>query len=395
MTRLAIALSSALMLTIWTGPVAAAEDGQGRARRRDAGTSQGGGRARTQRAPQRQAPQARRPPQRAPQRTAPRTQEPSRQRPRRTPSTNSEPRDGGRANRTVGRRRAPRSDGDDSKRGGQRVAPVSPANGDRVGPAGTTQRGGRRRAPERNPRNVGDGGASVGRARTRVLSPTGGARVTAPGGSTTVIDQRRRLGRGNRGGRVGNVVGGGVMDRRSPTGNVVGTAVARPPLSSRPVVINNYGGGRGYGRGWSPYYGRYRGGPQIYGSYFYFPGYSTFNRGFGVGYGSYNRYNPYWNGYYGHAYGYDPYLYTGYGRTSDYYTGSLRLKVKPRFGEVFVDGYYVGLGNDYDGIFQRLRLEEGPHHIEVVEPGYVPLEFDVMILPGETITYEGSLTQLP
>ena len=60
-----------------------------------------------------------------------------------------------------------------------------------------------------------------------------------------------------------------------------------------------------------------------------------------------------------------------------------------------MDGYYVGLVNDYDGIFQRLRLEEGPHHIEVVEPGYVPLEFDVMILPGETITYEGSLTQLP
>ena len=82
-------------------------------------------------------------------------------------------------------------------------------------------------------------------------------------------------------------------------------------------------------------------------------------------------------------------------KRQDYYTGSLRLKVKPRFGEVFVDGYYVGLVNDYDGIFQRLRLEEGPHHIEVVEPGYVPLEFDVMILPGETITYEGSLTQLP
>jgi len=174
--------------------------------------------------------------------------------------------------------------------------------------------------------------------------------------------------------------------------------VRRPPLSSRPITINNYGGrGRGGVRGYTPYTGRYRsGGHHIYGSYFYFPGYSTFNIGFGVGFGSSYGYgyNPYWNGYYGHSYGYSPYVYGGYDQRN-YYTGSLRLKVKPRFGEVLVDGYYVGLVNDYDGIFQRLRLEEGPHHIEIYEPGFEPLEFDVLILPGETITYEGYLRPLP
>ena len=178
----------------------------------------------------------------------------------------------------------------------------------------------------------------------------------------------------------------------------MGSAVRRPPLSSRPITINNYGGrGRGGGRGYTPYAGRYRsGGHHLYGSYFYFPGYSTFNIGFGVGFGaSYGYgYNPYWNGYYGHSYGYSPYIYGGYDQR-DYYTGSLRLKVKPRFGEVLVDGYYVGLVNDYDGIFQRLRLKEGPHHIEIYEPGFEPLEFDVLILPGETVTYEGYLRPLP
>ena len=120
-----------------------------------------------------------------------------------------------------------------------------------------------------------------------------------------------------------------------------------------------------------------------------------------MGYGS-SYYDPYGYGYnpYGYGrydgaygYGYNPYAYGGY--ADDYYTGSLRLKVKPRFGEVFVDGYYVGLVNDYDGIFQRLRLKEGPHHIEIHEPGFESLGFDVLILPRETITYEGYLIPLP
>jgi hypothetical protein len=161
-------------------------------------------------------------------------------------------------------------------------------------------------------------------------------------------------------------------------------------------VVNNYGG-RGSGRGYTTYRGRHgHGYPGIYGTSFYFPGYSTFNIGFGVGYGygygSGYGYNPYGYGRYGDIYG-SPYGYGGY--TDAYYTGSLRLKVKPRFAEVLVDGYYAGVVNDYDGIFQRLRLEEGPHRIEIREPGFEPLTFDVLILPGETITYEGYLQPLP
>ena len=270
---------------------------------------------------------------------------------------------------------------------GRRVAPPRGTGNDNG--AAAVRRGG-----ERNPGNT-PAGVGNGRGGGRAVAPGGRTRITGPGGGSTVIDQSRRgNGRNPRGNRP-NVGRGGVIDRRPPRGNVVGTAVSRPPLRSRPIVVNNYGGGRGRGRsyGYTPYYGRYRGGRGIYGNYFYFPGYSSFN--IGVGYGSYYRYNPYWNGYYGNAYGYAPYAYDGYGYGANYYTGSLRLKVQPRFGEVFVDGYYVGLVNDYDGIFQRLRLEEGPHHIEIVEPGYLPLEFDVMILPGETITYEGYLEPLP
>ena len=161
-------------------------------------------------------------------------------------------------------------------------------------------------------------------------------------------------------------------------------------------MINNYGGrGRG-GRGYTPYRGRYRygyGAPHIYGSSFFYPGSLSLGIGFSSGYGY--GYAPYGYGstYYGSTYYGGPYGYEGY--ATDYYTGSLRLKVKPRFGEVLVDGYYAGLVNDYDGIFQRLRLEEGPHRIEIREPGFETLAFDVLILPGETITYEGYLQPLP
>ena len=133
--------------------------------------------------------------------------------------------------------------------------------------------------------------------------------------------------------------------------------------------------------------------PLVYGSYFYFPGFS-FGAGFGyqphlrvgVGY-------PYSN--YGYPYGwydpYDPYVRYGYAHVADAYTGFLRLKVRPRSAQVYVDGYFVGIVNEFDGVFQRLRIEEGPHTVELRHPGYEPLALDVLIVPGEKVTFEGDL----
>ena len=375
MYRLTFVFSSLLLIAVWSAPIDAAE-GQRRARRRDSGTTQ------TQRAPQRRAPRAS-----APRRTAPA---------RRAPAAGQQRGEGnGGSARRAAPRRAPRPSGSGrvergrDTRGGQ-VAPPTNARGSRV----TAPRGNR----------AGTAMRRRGRPDSRVATSGGDRR--GRGASSVGRQVGRTGGRNRRIGRAGSSRQGTTqVDRRPPGGRVVGTAVRRPPLSSRPVVINNYGG-RG-GRGYTTYSGRYRhGAHHIYGTSFYFPGYSTFNFGFGVGYGSgyydpygygrygsYYGYDPYGYGRYGSAYGYYPYAYGGY--ADAYYTGSLRLKVKPRFGEVFVDGYYVGLVNDYDGIFQRLRLEEGPHHIEIREPGFEPLEFDVLILPGETITYEGYLIPLP
>ena len=71
--------------------------------------------------------------------------------------------------------------------------------------------------------------------------------------------------------------------------------------------------------------------------------------------------------------------------------GELRVEVKPNSGDVYVDGYYAGRVDDYDGVFQSLKLEAGAHHIQVTAPGYAPLDFDVRIDPGRKVTYRGSM----
>jgi hypothetical protein len=54
---------------------------------------------------------------------------------------------------------------------------------------------------------------------------------------------------------------------------------------------------------------------------------------------------------------------------------------------VYADGYYVGIVDDFDGVFQHLELEPGAHRIEIRGPGLPPTAFDVNIQPGRTITF--------
>ena len=82
-------------------------------------------------------------------------------------------------------------------------------------------------------------------------------------------------------------------------------------------------------------------------------------------------------------------------RSGYYGTGHLRLKVKPRDAEVYVDGYYAGLVDDFDGTFQKLELEAGPHRIEVRKAGFATMTFEVRVPADESVTYRGELNPLP
>ncbi|HEY7170073.1 MAG TPA: PEGA domain-containing protein [Vicinamibacterales bacterium] len=100
------------------------------------------------------------------------------------------------------------------------------------------------------------------------------------------------------------------------------------------------------------------------------------------------------SGYYGGYYDpwFDPAPYpTSYSYGDE---GSLHLKVKQRDAAVYVDGYYAGEVDEFDGVFQRLHLDSGPHRIEITLDGYEPLNFDVRIEPNKTVTYKGEMKRL-
>jgi len=125
--------------------------------------------------------------------------------------------------------------------------------------------------------------------------------------------------------------------------------------------------------------------------YNYYPR-SLYYRSYAFGYGPGGRGSFYFDGFY-NSYVFYPHTvirYDTYG-TYGYPTGELRLQVKPRDAQVFIDGSYAGTVDQFDGIFQSLRLEDGEYQVEIVLPGYEPLDFDVRILPGEKVTYRGEL----
>jgi hypothetical protein len=99
----------------------------------------------------------------------------------------------------------------------------------------------------------------------------------------------------------------------------------------------------------------------------------------------------YWDPWYWGGWGWGPYYAGSYYGYDAYNLGAVRLKVKPRDAEVFVDGYYVGIVDEFDGSFQQLRIEEGPHVIQIRKEGFRPLEFKVRVLIDHTVTLHGEL----
>jgi hypothetical protein len=92
--------------------------------------------------------------------------------------------------------------------------------------------------------------------------------------------------------------------------------------------------------------------------------------------------------YYGRIYGYRAPAPV-YG--SDQYYGDIRLRVDPEDAEVYVDGYYAGIVDDFDGQYQRLALEAGPHKIEINARGLQAQVFDVYVDPSRTVELRADL----
>lgn len=75
-----------------------------------------------------------------------------------------------------------------------------------------------------------------------------------------------------------------------------------------------------------------------------------------------------------------------YDPPADATLGGVRITGAPREAQVFVDGAYVGLVDDFDGPDQHLNLEPGLHRIEIHTPAAGAIAFDVTVEQGRTIT---------
>lgn len=187
------------------------------------------------------------------------------------------------------------------------------------------------------------------------------------------LDAGQRHGGGGFGGHsAGGAIGHGAP--RSAGGHVV----------PRSGGVSRYAVPRG-GVHSGPSYRRYG-----YYPYYHYP---TYGLGFFYGYRGYYGHL----GYYGYGLGYPWYGYGGYGYGYGYPGGYVTAAPRGAYGrvhiegapgeaEVFVDGYYAGIVDDFDGVRQYLTLEPGVHQIDIRAPEQEPQAFDVNVQPGETIT---------
>ena len=181
--------------------------------------------------------------------------------------------------------------------------------------------------------------------------------------------------------------------RAVPRGSVRGSGpVYGGVRAGRPVVVAPYRGFYGY-RSYVPRvnFSFFYGSPGFFGAYAFGSPFYSYGYPYYYGYPAYAYPYPAYG--YGYVNGYAPYGY-GYGGYSGRPYGGLRIDLPQRDAEVYVDGYFVGTVDNFDGIAQQANLEAGPHQIEIRSPEFESIQFNVNIEPGRTITYRGSMREL-
>jgi hypothetical protein len=73
---------------------------------------------------------------------------------------------------------------------------------------------------------------------------------------------------------------------------------------------------------------------------------------------------------------------------------SLRLQVTPRETEVFVDGYFAGKVDDFDGRFQRLHIQPGEHELTLYLDGHRKVTQTILVRPRSSFRVRYEMTPL-
>jgi hypothetical protein len=120
--------------------------------------------------------------------------------------------------------------------------------------------------------------------------------------------------------------------------------------------------------------GRGHGRVVVHGGGFYGAFYG-FNPWFGMGFGPYGGWGPYYPGFYPPG-GVDmnAAMMAGF--------GAVELNVKPNRADVWVDGRYVGEARDLDGYPTYLWLADGAHRVAVHKGGFLVFDEEIDVRRG-------------
>jgi TolA-binding protein len=89
---------------------------------------------------------------------------------------------------------------------------------------------------------------------------------------------------------------------------------------------------------------------------------------------------------------YRPYIVGRPGYTSPYMPyGGVTFDIEPRDAELWIDGEYIGRVSDYSYNDPPLTLVAGSHYVELRSRYGRPLAFDITVIPGQVIPYQGTL----
>jgi hypothetical protein len=136
---------------------------------------------------------------------------------------------------------------------------------------------------------------------------------------------------------------------------------------------------------------------RFYRSYYSFR--PRWSLGFGLWAGypvAYPYYDPYYYpNYYPYAVPYPDPGYPNYPSGSVNVTpsniGGLSLDITPTYADVYGDGQYLGTVADFGPMMQPLSLAPGRHYMDIRAAGFAPMVFDVDVLAGQVLPYQGSM----
>jgi hypothetical protein len=80
------------------------------------------------------------------------------------------------------------------------------------------------------------------------------------------------------------------------------------------------------------------------------------------------------------------------------YRADVRFQVQPKEVEdaaVYVDGFYAGIVDDFNGVFQSLPLTPGGHTIVLYLQGYATVRHNFYLSPGSSLKFRATMERLP